>query len=215
MRYTLVGLTATVFIAVGAGAQAAPLGATGGLAATGATVSLAENVQFIWGGYRYCWYYDGWRGPGWYRCGFGWRRGFGWGGPLGWRGWAAPGPYPGGPYGGPRFRHGGPKYYGGGGPGPGPGYGGPGPGYGGPGPGRGGPPPAALSGPGPGPGGPGVARQGGGPRAGFQASGGPGPGGGPGGGGGGGPDPEAVDRAAREAVAGMPAADKLAVQFFN
>ena len=30
-----------------------------------------------------------------------------------------------------------------------------------------------------------------------------------------GPDPEAVDRAAREAVAGMPAADKLAVQFFN
>ncbi|MGA8988788.1 MAG: hypothetical protein WB500_00090, partial [Rhodoplanes sp.] len=30
-----------------------------------------------------------------------------------------------------------------------------------------------------------------------------------------GPDPEAVDRAAREAVAGMPAADKLAVQFFQ
>ena len=78
-----------------AGAQASPLSASGGLAATGATVSLAENIQFIWGGYRYCWYYDGWRGPGWYRCGFSWRRGFGWGGPLGWRGWAAPGPYPG------------------------------------------------------------------------------------------------------------------------
>jgi len=30
-----------------------------------------------------------------------------------------------------------------------------------------------------------------------------------------GPDPEAVDQAAREAVAGMPAADKLAVQFSN
>lgn len=183
MRYTLVGLTATAVIALGAGAQAAPLGATGGLAAASTTVNLAENAQFLWGGFSYCWYFDGWRGPGWYRCGFAWRRGFGWGGPRGWRSWAAPGPYPGGPYGGPQFRYGGPRFYRGGPP---PAFGGRGPGpSGGPGPGRGGPPPAAFSGPGPGLNGPGISRQGGGPRAGYRTGGGQGPSGGPGGGGGG------------------------------
>ena len=64
-------------------------------------MSLSEKAQFFYGKARYCWY-DGWRGPGWYQCGFGWRRGYGWGGPLGWQGWSR------GPYGGGR-------YYGGGG----------------------------------------------------------------------------------------------------
>ena len=45
------------------------------------------NVQYSWRGQRYCWYVNGWRGPGWYRCGFHLRRGFGWGGPMGWHGW--------------------------------------------------------------------------------------------------------------------------------
>ena len=56
-----------------------------------------EEAQFFWGGHRYCWYWDGWRGPGWYWCGYRWRRGLGWGGPRGWNNWvygglAAPGP---------------------------------------------------------------------------------------------------------------------------
>ena len=54
-------------------------------------LSAVETVQFFWGGHRYCWYPNGWRGPGWYRCGFRWRRGFGWGGPAGWHGWRRPG----------------------------------------------------------------------------------------------------------------------------
>ena len=49
--------------------------------------ALVEQVQFRWGGYDYCWYDDGWRGPGWYWCGYAYRTGFGWGGPLGWNGW--------------------------------------------------------------------------------------------------------------------------------
>src|SRR5215813_13694562 len=54
-------------------------------------LAAVETVGFFWGGRRYCWYPTGWRGPGWYQCGFRWRRGFGWGGPLGWRGWRRPG----------------------------------------------------------------------------------------------------------------------------
>jgi hypothetical protein len=52
---------------------------------------IPEAVQFFFGGRRFCWYNAGWRGPGWYRCGFQRRRGLGWGGPLGWRGWRRPG----------------------------------------------------------------------------------------------------------------------------
>src|SRR5215472_3691824 len=52
---------------------------------------LTEEVQFTWRGQRYCWYNAGWRGPGWYRCGFQRRRGIGWGGPAGWHGWRRPG----------------------------------------------------------------------------------------------------------------------------
>ena len=81
-------------IGLGSGAQAAPLGAAGGLGGAGEALNLSEKAQFFYGGARYCWY-DGWRGPGWYQCGFGWRRGYGWGGPLGWQGWSR-GPYGGG-----------------------------------------------------------------------------------------------------------------------
>lgn len=28
-----------------------------------------EQTQFIYGGRNYCWYDDGWRGPGYYWCG--------------------------------------------------------------------------------------------------------------------------------------------------
>jgi hypothetical protein len=53
--------------------------------------SPVEQAQFVWGGRRYCWYNSAWRGPGWYQCGFAWRRGFGWGGAAGWHGWRHPG----------------------------------------------------------------------------------------------------------------------------
>ena len=48
-------------------------------------------------GQHYCWYDAGWRGAGWYVCGFGWRTGLGWGGGYGWHGW--PGGLP------PRHHH--------------------------------------------------------------------------------------------------------------
>lgn len=46
-----------------------------------------QQAQYIWGGHDWCWYDRGWRGPGFYWCGFAFRRGIGWGGPAGWRGW--------------------------------------------------------------------------------------------------------------------------------
>jgi hypothetical protein len=52
-------------------------------AVVGAAASAAlplEEVQFFWGGRNYCWYGNAWNGPGWYWCGYPWRRGYGWGG---------------------------------------------------------------------------------------------------------------------------------------
>jgi hypothetical protein len=49
--------------------------------------SDVEQAQFFFGGQNYCWYDNGWRGPGFYWCGYAWRRGFGWGGGVGWHGW--------------------------------------------------------------------------------------------------------------------------------
>jgi hypothetical protein len=71
-------------------AEAMPLGNAIGDAAD--TLNVVEQSQFIYGGRNYCWYPDGWRGPGWYWCGYHLRRGFGWGGPVGWRGWRHGGP---------------------------------------------------------------------------------------------------------------------------
>ena len=51
---------------------------------------LRQDVQMVfypYAGHRYCWYDSAWNGPGWYWCGYPWRRGFGWGGGYGWRGW--------------------------------------------------------------------------------------------------------------------------------
>lgn len=70
--------------------QASLIGGPAGLPLTIDVAPPIEDAQFAWGGRRYCWYFDGWRGPGWYWCGYHWRRGFGWGGPSGWHGWRHP-----------------------------------------------------------------------------------------------------------------------------
>ncbi len=51
-------------------------------------LSPVEQIQYYsYGGDNYCWYDEGWQGPGWYWCGEEWDNGFGWGGPYGWNGW--------------------------------------------------------------------------------------------------------------------------------
>jgi len=89
-----------------ASAQAMPVTPLGPQAGN---AGLLQNVQFFFGGRQYCWYWDGWHGPGWYWCGYAFRRGIGCGGPRGWRGCGVPGrgPHfrpgrPGGPIGAPR-----------------------------------------------------------------------------------------------------------------
>jgi hypothetical protein len=46
-----------------------------------------DKVQFLFGGRNFCWYDNGWQGPGFYWCGYAERRGLGWGGGAGWNGW--------------------------------------------------------------------------------------------------------------------------------
>ena len=50
-------------------------------------MTSVSRVQFVYGGYNYCWYPNGWRGPGFYWCGYALQIGVGWGGGWGWRGW--------------------------------------------------------------------------------------------------------------------------------
>jgi hypothetical protein len=76
-----------------AGAAFMTLPASAGVIANGVPAlensGAIENVAYVWRGHSYCFYLNGWHGPGWYRCGWAWRRGFGWGGVLGWNGWNA------------------------------------------------------------------------------------------------------------------------------
>src|SRR5215469_2077251 len=93
MRKICMTLTATLVVMgvmAGARSQAAVV-APDALRTAANQLAAVETVQFSWKGQRYCWYNSGWRGPGWYRCGFRWRRGHGWGGPSGWHGWRRPG----------------------------------------------------------------------------------------------------------------------------
>jgi hypothetical protein len=50
-------------------------------------IAPVEKAQFFFGGQNYCWYDAGWRGPGWYWCGYANRSGLGWGGGAGFHGW--------------------------------------------------------------------------------------------------------------------------------
>jgi hypothetical protein len=53
------------------------------------SLTLIDQVQFVFGGHKHCWYAEGWHGPGWYWCGYAdeKHKGRGWGGPEGYRGW--------------------------------------------------------------------------------------------------------------------------------
>ena len=52
-----------------------------------ARLYAAQRREHIVDGRPYCFYFDGWHGAGWYRCGFAQRSGVGWGGVYGWRSW--------------------------------------------------------------------------------------------------------------------------------
>jgi hypothetical protein len=128
MRRFIAGLAAVAAVAVGVTAvgtraEAGPLPAFGGLGAASDAVAITENVQYFFGGRNYCWYDDGWQGPGWYWCGYRWRRGHGWGGGHNFHGWGGGGGMGGGnwmgggggPMGGGGGPMGGPMGFGGGG----------------------------------------------------------------------------------------------------
>jgi len=69
------------------GSPAAALGPSAGVRMAVDGINLAQDVGFVYGGRKHCWYPTGWLGPGWYWCGYNLRRGLGWGGPAGWQGW--------------------------------------------------------------------------------------------------------------------------------
>jgi hypothetical protein len=98
-------------------ADAASFGPVSGLGIAADAVDMTDNVQYVYGGRRHCWYPDGWHGPGWYWCGYRLRRGYGWGGPVGWNNWVYGRPVVVGPRRGPPP---GPRYHRGPGYGPGP-----------------------------------------------------------------------------------------------
>jgi hypothetical protein len=66
-------------------AGAMPPGGSGKAAL--AHIDLVAQAQYSYEGKDYCWYDDGWNGPGWYVCGQYTVRGVGWGGGAGWHGW--------------------------------------------------------------------------------------------------------------------------------
>jgi hypothetical protein len=91
MRRIGLTLTAAVALIVGGALadrlQAAPVAPEGLRAALGSLDIIEKAQVFVWHGRRYCWYDDGWQGPGFYWCGYARRHGLGWGGGAGWHGW--------------------------------------------------------------------------------------------------------------------------------
>ena len=66
---------------------AAPRADSAGMRAALGAVEIIDKAQYTYNGKSYCWYDDGWNGPGWYVCGEYTVRGVGWGGGAGWHGW--------------------------------------------------------------------------------------------------------------------------------
>jgi hypothetical protein len=80
-------LSAAVLMSLPIGVTEAATISPEGIAAAAQEQSVIDHVQYRFSGREYCWYDDGWRGPGFYRCGYRLRVGYGWGGPSGWHGW--------------------------------------------------------------------------------------------------------------------------------
>jgi len=97
-RFSVTIAAATIFFAgaliMGDSVGAAPMVAPGAIRAAADSLNMVERAQFIWLGHNYCWYDDGWNGPGWYWCGQYLSSGIGWGGGYGWHHWH--GGHPGG-----------------------------------------------------------------------------------------------------------------------
>jgi hypothetical protein len=85
-RLTLAVAAGALLVATQANAGSFPVNKLTG-AETGLIDTVAVQV-YVHEGRRYCFYFEGWQGPGWYRCGFAWRRGLGWGGGYGWNSWS-------------------------------------------------------------------------------------------------------------------------------
>src|SRR5262245_40578825 len=84
--FRTLAVAATLGLVAGA-AQALPVSGSAIRDAAGAIDPLEQVAVYVVEGQRYCFYFNGWHGAGWYRCGFAWRRGLGWGGVYGWQGW--------------------------------------------------------------------------------------------------------------------------------
>jgi hypothetical protein len=82
-------VVAIVFLAIANGAHAGVGDHAGGALSSLTFMSPVEKAQYysLDDNSNYCWYNNGWQGPGWYMCGDEWLNGFGWGGPYGWNGW--------------------------------------------------------------------------------------------------------------------------------
>src|ERR1035441_4646155 len=87
LRNLVVALAATAAVVVGGNAGAASMSAPAAMRTAADSLKMTENVQFFWGDHNYCWYDDGWNGPGWYWCDMYLQSGIGWGGGYGWHGW--------------------------------------------------------------------------------------------------------------------------------
>ena len=125
-RFTVTIAAATSLVAgapiMGASVGAAPMVAPAAIRGAVDSLNVVERAQFIWLGHNYCWYDDGWNGPGWYWCGQYLTSGIGWGGGYGWHHWH--GGHPRAYYHGARVSHGANVSHGGGGKGGGGGGGG-------------------------------------------------------------------------------------------
>jgi hypothetical protein len=92
MRKIIIASAAVIALAASGSLMSglAEAGATGlsyGIRAAVDDLNMVENAQFLFEGRQHCWYARGWHGPGWYWCGYAYRRGLGWGGEAGWNGW--------------------------------------------------------------------------------------------------------------------------------
>src|ERR1041385_1770189 len=90
MRKTLLTIAAAIgLITTGSAThQASGMPLNNGVSSAADEVAVVEKTQvYFYGGRRWCWYDDGWNGPGYYWCGQYLVPGLGWGGGLGWHGW--------------------------------------------------------------------------------------------------------------------------------